>query len=282
MKPTVPLNTIQRWMQSVIEHPGSNEEAWKSEEAQRSLPFEEAYANVLPSTALSPVERIGIYRQMFFLRMTESMAIDYPGVKSFLGEEQFDRVIVEEYIRKYPSQSYTLNHLGRHFPLFIQESSLPNRDFLYDLARLELSITNILAAEELPVLSAQQIATVPQEQWETITLIPIAALELLEFNHTVCDYLSAVNDEMTPAAPQEENTFAVVYRKNFRVFWEELSAQQYVLLSALVSETPFGKALEVLINRFPGTEETLQQELFTWFNEWVGNGLFSRIEVAGG
>lgn len=83
MKKNIPLNTIQRWMQSVIEHPGSNDEAWRSDVAQSALPFDDAIANVLPSKTLSPVERIAIYRKMFFLRMTESMAIDYPGVKTY-------------------------------------------------------------------------------------------------------------------------------------------------------------------------------------------------------
>ncbi|MFA6468756.1 MAG: DNA-binding domain-containing protein [Bacteroidota bacterium] len=279
MNPNVPLSTIQQWMQSVIEHPGSNDEAWRSEQAERSLPFADAVANVLPSKTLSPVERIAIYRRMFFLRMTESMAIDFPGVKTFLGEDVFNRLIAEEYVRKYPSQSYTLNHLGRHFPLFIYESSLPNREFLFDLSRLELSITNTLAAEELPLLTAQQIASVPQGQWGNAILKPIAALELLEFKYDVCAYLDAVMDERTPDPPAMINSFTVVYRRDFRVFWEELSLRQYVLLDALVSQKPFSEALAILAGRFPEAEATLQKELFNWFNDWIASGYFSAVEL---
>ena len=109
MPSKIPLDTLQRWMQSVIEHKGSDAEAWHSEEAQQELPYEEAYLNVLPSTTLSPVERIAIYRRMFVLRMCDSMAADYPGVKHFFGEERFNKVVME-YVGKYPSKSYTLNY----------------------------------------------------------------------------------------------------------------------------------------------------------------------------
>lgn len=279
MKPTIPLDTIQRWMQSVIEHPGSNDEAWKSEQAQKELPFEEAYANVLPSKSLSPVERIEIYRRMFFLRMTESMTIDYPGVHHVLGEKEFDRVVAEEYIKKYPSHSYTLNHLGRQFPQFIRESDLPNREFLYDLARLELSVTAIMDADESALLKKQEIADVPPEKWESAKLIPITALELMGFEFNVCEYLDAVLEESETPAIKNEKIFAVVYRRNYRMFWDEITEPQYVLLNALVSGKAFGESIVLLADRFSGHREDLQRNLFEWFNEWVSSGYFSKIDL---
>ncbi|MDP1675544.1 MAG: DNA-binding domain-containing protein [Bacteroidota bacterium] len=279
MENNIPLTTIQRWMQSVIEHPGTNDEAWNSEQAQKELPFDEAYANVLPSKTLTPVERIGIYRKMFFLRMTESMAIDYPGVKNVLGEFEFDRIVAEEYVKKFPSHSYTLNHLGRYFPQFIQETDLRNKAFLYDLSRLELSITNNMDAEESPIVHQQEIASVQPDQWEHAILIPIAALEMLEFDHNVCEYLDAVIEEVTVPEIKNERTFVVVYRKTYRTYWDILSSQQYFLLSALVSRKTFSESIALLVEQFPDSQEELQQKLFEWFNEWVSSGYFSKIKL---
>ncbi len=275
----IPLETVQRWMQSVIEHPGTNEESWHSGQAQEALPYDEALSEVLPSKTLSPMERIAIYRRMFFLRMTESMAIDYPGVKQRLGEEAFDRLIADDYIRKYPSTSHTLNHLGRHFPKFILESKLKEKEFLYDLARLELSITTMMDMDESPLLTQKEIEAVAPEQWETAQLIPIAALELLQFRYDVCSYLDAVVDETEPAEPKAGTSYAAVYRNNFRMYWSELSEQQFTLLSSLASGTPFGKAIESLTDQFSGPGEDIQKKLFLWFGEWVQNGFFSRIEI---
>ena len=264
----------------MIEHPGTNDEAWRSEQAQKEMSFEEAYASVLPSKTLSPVERIAIYRRMFFLRMTESMAIDYPGVKYALGETEFDRMIAEEYVQKYPSHSYTLNHLGRSFPQFIQESNLKNKSFLFDLARLELSITNNMDAEESPVLQQQEIAAVKPDQWENAAFVPITALELLEFDYNVCEYLDAVVEEVDVPEIKNEKTFAVIYRSAYRTYWNILSKPQYFLLNTLVSGKSFGESIAMLAEQFPDSQEELQQKLFEWFNEWVSSGYFSKIKLS--
>ncbi len=279
MKRGIPLQTIQQWMQSVIEHPGSNDDAWRSAEAQRLLPFEEAVELVRSSSALSSVDRIGVYRKMFFLRMTESMAIDYPAVRSFLGEDEFDRLIAEEYVRQFPSSSHTLNHLGRNFPEFFRQSRHPHKDLLVDLARLELAVTNNMDAEELPLLTKETVAAVRPEQWSDVTLVPVAALEILSFDHTVHEYLDAVNDGAELPAIRREKSFVVVYRKSYRTFWDSLTEEQYTLLQSLITGVPFGTAIQSLADRFPGAEERLQGELFRWFNEWVSSGFFSSIQL---
>lgn len=266
-------------MQSVIEHPGTNDEAWKSEQAEKALSFDDAYANILPSKTLTPIERIAIYRRMFFLRMTESMAIDYPGVKHLLGDEAFDRIIAEEYVLHYPSNSYTLNHLGRYFPQFIQRSDLENKAFLFDLARLELSVTNNMDAVESPVLQSQEVTAISMEKWERAVLVPIAALELLEFRYNVCEYLDAVNGETTVPEIQKGKSFVVVYRKAYRTYWDILTHQQYFLLNTLLSGKTFGESITLLVEQFPDSQEELQQKLFAWFNEWVSSGYFSKIEL---
>ena len=277
MKPIPSLSTIQRWMQSVIEHPGTNIEAWNSEQAQKEIPFDEAVMGIRPSPSLSPMERIGIYRQMFFLRMTESMAIDYPGVKHTLGEEEFDRLIMEEYLRKHPSNSHTLNHLGRHFPRFIRDSSLKERSFLGELAQLELSVTEVMDAEESPLLTPEAIAAVPTDEWANVRLLPVAALQLHEFDHTVCEYLSAVNESEEPDPVKVERTFAAVHRTEYRTYWHVLSRQQHTLLNALITGSTIGEAVSLMEEQFPGMEEDLQKEVFQWFNEWIRDGYFSGV-----
>lgn len=272
----VPLSTLQQWMQAVIEHPGSTSDALRSDEASAHLPPDEGLEAIVNSGALSPAERIGIYRKMFFLRMTESMAIDYPGVKAFLGEERFDRLIADEYVKQYPSSSYTLNHLGRNFPAFLRASALPEREMLADLAELELAVTNSLDAAEMPLLGAERIAAIPPEGWGDVTFVPIQAVSVLTLGHSVADYLDAViNDDALPVI-QRRSTHILIYRRTFRTYWEELTPQQYRLLSLLLSGMRFGDALAALADAFP-IDASMQNDIFHWFGDWVGKGLFSDI-----
>jgi hypothetical protein len=274
---SIPLNIIQRWMQSVIEHPGSNDDAWHSPDAQQQVPYDEALTQIVSSSALSAVDRIAIYRRMFFLRMTESMAADYPAVQQYLGEEEFDRIVMQEYLRQYPSRSYTLDHLGRYFPEFFRASERADSAFLAELAGLELAVTSVLQAEERPLVTQQQIAAVPPEAWERVRLVPISALSLRRFQYNVCSFLDSVTEGNDVPNVLHETTYAVIYRNAFRAYWLTVSEEQYSLLSDLIAGTPFGEALAHCSERFPDDERQLQTELFLWFNTWVRNGFFSGI-----
>lgn len=273
-----PLHTLQQWMQSVIEHPGSDDEAWNSERATEALSADDAKNAVLPSRSLTPAERIAIYRRMFFLRMTESMQIDYPGVLHALGEREFDRLISEEYVRRYPSRSYTLNHLGRHFPEFLGTSDIPEKDFLADLARLELSITNIMDADESPVLTKELVAAVPADRWNTAVFIPVAALELLQFRYSVDEYLDAVNDGQPAPAVRMEPRYVVVFRQEFVPHWKSVSGEQYYLLKALTEGKPLAESIGILALAMSVDIAAAQENLFRWFGEWMTDGFFSRIQ----
>ncbi|MHB1048737.1 MAG: HvfC/BufC family peptide modification chaperone [Bacteroidota bacterium] len=274
----IPLKKLQQWMQSVIEHPGTDDEAWNSKQAADAISGEDAMNAVLPSKTLTSAERIAIYRRMFFLRMTESMQIDYPGVLHALGEQEFNRLISEEYVRRYPSQSYTLNHLGRHFPEFIGTSQIPGKEFLSDLARLELSITNIMDADESPTLTQEVVSAIPPERWNNAVLIPIAALELMRFQYSVDEYLDAVNDEKPVPAVRKEPTYVVVYRREFITYWKSISADQYHLLKALTKGKTLSESFDVLTHNASVNTAAAQENVFRWFGEWMTDGFFSGIQ----
>ena len=70
MAPKSGLARTQRWMQALIMHPGSDEEAVASEVAQAVVPAREFPKVVLPSKTLTSFERLGIYRQMYLARLT--------------------------------------------------------------------------------------------------------------------------------------------------------------------------------------------------------------------
>lgn len=276
------LRTVQQWMQTVIEHPGDGDTAWNSDAAQHLLTTESALAAVLPSATLSPMERIEIYRRMFVLRMTESMAVDYPGVRAALGGEAFDELVLNGYLRAHPSTSYTLDHLGRHFPEYLQTAAVDHPDFLSDLAALELSITRVLEAEESPLLTQEFVAGIPSAAWEDARIVPVEAVELHRFAHPVGRFLEAVNEERDLPGMEAVPSFTVVYRHHYRAYWQELTEPQFTLLELLCSGTRFGAALSALAGRFPADEHQRQDDLSRWFSEWIANGLFSHIHITEG
>ena len=270
------LETLQKCLQVFIAHTGTREEALAAFRAQAPR-YKEVFQTVLPATRLSSVERLEIYRSMYLGRLVEAMGVDYPGVRHFLGAEDFYE-LVRTYVRDYPSRSYTLNRLGDNLPDFICSSSgSGSRSFLYDLATLELAVSEVFDAPASPVLTAEQVARVEPSQWESVRLRPVAALRMLSFRYPVHHYLIALNERDVSVEPGERrDSWVAVTRRNYSCRHLELPRSGYELLESLVSGTTLGAA----IDRFAGRNDAdaiNEDELGRWFAEWVGAGMFQPV-----
>jgi len=271
------LGRLQRWMQEVISHPGPVEEAIVSPVAEREIPGENLGDVVLPSASMTSVERIGVYHGMYLMRMAEALQTDYPVLRYRLGEEAFAE-LVADYVQRFPSRSYTLNRLGDHLPQFLsEEEDRPDSEFLHDLARLELAMTQVYDEVEAPILSAEQLEAVPPEAWERAVLRPIPAFRLLAFKHAVIPDLVAYHEDRPSPRPRRRATWAAIYRRDYSVLRLELSRAEHDLLKALAGGTPLGEALA----RAAQAQKTSRQrpQIFKWFRTWIAEGLFTAIEV---
>ena len=269
------LTRLQRWMQEVVVHPGTVEEAIESESAIREIPSERLSEVVLPSHSMTSAERVGVYHGMYLMRMEEALETDYPVIRYHLGDHQFGH-LVREYVQRYPSTSYTLNRLGDHLPqFFLDEPEWHDAAFLHDLARLELAMTEVFDEEESPVLGSEELEAVPSDAWEEARLRPIPALRLLAFKHAVIPNLVAFHEDRPSPGPRRRATWVVLYRRDYSVLRLELSRAEYDLLKAIVEGAPLGEALATAA---ASKSQRQQAKVFRWFRTWISEGLFAAIE----
>jgi hypothetical protein len=272
-----PLDVVQRWMQAVIVHPGEIDDALASESAEQEIEASRLEDLVKRSHSLTPEERVEIYHGMYLLRMEEALGSDYPATKHFLGDETFTE-LVREYIQRHPSRSYTLNRLGDHLPKFFSdEPDRENAAFLHDLASAELAITQAFDAEESPRLTSEQVQSIPQESWAAARLRPAASLRLLETRHPVTDHLNAAKRDLPAPNARRKASYLVVWRKDYSVFQMELTRTEFVLLRSLAGGAPLGEAVAQALTSLKSSES--QKKVFKWFRTWIGEGMFSAVEV---
>jgi hypothetical protein len=270
------LPRIQKWMQAVIEQPGSVDEAVLSEAARRELEPADIDRVILPSKTLTPVERVGVYQGMYLLRMIEALEGDFPAVAHFLGHEEFAD-LVTRYVAAHPSSSYTFNRLGCHFPEFIRESrGVRRKGFAADLARLELAVTEAFDAPESPAWPAEEIARMPEDAWAGAVLQPIAAFRLGSYGYPVNAYLQSVKqDDHDHPDVGRKATHVAVWRKRYEVWRLDLSKPAHDFLADLVKGRPFGKAVASAARRLQGSPG---DQLFRWLRDWVAEGMFTGVE----
>jgi hypothetical protein len=151
MAPELALGGLQRWMQAVIVHPGTVDEALAAREAAALVPAGRTGSIVRPSASLTAAERVGVYHGMYLARMKEALESDYPALARFLGPKPWER-LVADYVKAHPSRSYTLNVLGRRLPDFVRTARVRRPAFCHDLARLEWAVSEVFDAPEAPPL----------------------------------------------------------------------------------------------------------------------------------
>jgi len=272
----LPLERVQRWMQAVVVHPGTVDDAIAS--ARADLRPERLADVVLPSRTLAPAERLGIYHGMYLLRMEEALKTDYPALGHFLRPDGFRR-LVRDYVGSFPSRSYTLNRLGDHLPEFVLAASgLRHRGFCHDLARLELAMTEVFDEAETPSLSAEAVAAVPPERWAEVRLRPIAALRLLALRYPVSAYVESMDRKAHPhPSPRRKDAWLAVFRRDYRIQRLELSRPAYDLLCDLAAGRSLGEAVTTAARR-RASAAARETQLYRWFRQWMAKGLFQGIE----
>jgi hypothetical protein len=273
------LATVQRWMQAVVVHPGRLPEAVADPATRKALAGADVGTVILPSKTLAPAERVGIYHGMYLLRMVEALESDYPALQHALGEPAFRR-LVEAYVQKHPSRSYTLNRLGDHLPDFVRRvGPARRRGFLYDLARLELAVTQVFDAPERRSLSNAEIAAVDPADWARARLTPVDAFRLLALRYPVNAYLKSVRDERHDHPRMaRKDTWVAVWRNDYRIWRMDLTRPGYDLLRHLAAGRPLGWAMARVLGG-KGRGRPTEDQVFRWFREWTSGGAFRAVHI---
>lgn len=275
------LRQLQQWVQAVLVHPHGAGCGVESAEATRYLDIPSASVGqvILASSTLEPIERLDVYARMYPLRMRDALATDYPVLKASLAPEAWSS-LVDAYVQTHPSVHPNLNQLGRQLPRYIRSlHGLGNLPFLADLAELELAMTLAFDAEDSLPLDARALATLQPREWSGAVFIPAPAFQLRAFAYPVNAYLQAVKEGARPLLPDAAPTFTAIYRKSWSVWRKHLSEDEYRMLQLLVQGRPAGKALKKLQrDRGLGPEE-LAASVRAWFQDWIEEGFFSRVEL---
>lgn len=266
-------------MQAVVVHPGTTGEALRSRGASIHLKPGRLGSVLLPSRTLTAAQRIAIYREMYPLRMREALASDYPGIEHFLADRFWDFVV--NYTRSHPSRAYTLNRLGDHVPAFLsRRSTLKHREFLKDLAILELAITQAFDSPESGVLQAQSLEAIPPDRLGRYRLVTVPSLRLVRLSWNAADYLDTVRDEdHRHPKPRRAPTLLAVVRRNYSVYRFPVDEGAFAVLRDLKEGMEIEKVVQRALGR-RGNRRARPDDFAAWFRRWTSEGLFSGVKPA--
>ena len=230
---------------------------------------------VLPSKALTSVERLEIYAYMYYARLLEILEEEYPTTRQILGPHEF-AVACRKFIARNPSRSRLLNGLSEKFPAFLART-LPRghrSGLAVDVARIERAMEDVFDAPRVEPMTAAQFAAIGVDQWERVRLQLNPALRMLKLRYPANDYIQAVRAGRKPRIPKPRPTFAIVFRRGFQVLRRDQEPEQFKLLQALAAGRVLGAAVRASIGGRSGSADRLAAKLGGWFREWAAAGIF--------
>ncbi len=281
------LDVIQRWLQSVIVHPGGVEAGIESSPAQDEVALTAGRIEemICRSNSQTSIERLEVYSNAYQARLLEVLIGEYPALVHALGEEVFVG-LAGGYLKEHPPRSYTLADLGRSFPEYLAGSRPVNQnedgspdwaDFLIDLARLERIYSEVFdgpGIEGQSTLQPDDVRGLSPEQWLTARLIPAPCVRLATFCFPVHDYATAIRHQQEPEVPTARPTRLAITRRDYILRRVELGEHEFIVVSALLEGQGIGDALERAVANYPGSVDELASDLKHWFRNWSAAGYF--------
>jgi hypothetical protein len=253
--------------------------------ARQGLGIADAAALVVSDERLDAVGRIGIYNDMYFMRLRGVLGQDFPALLGILGEDDF-RELLADYLQAHPPVDPCLREFARALPGFVAAhggEGFSTRPWISDLVALEWARADLFDRADAAPLTTAHLQALAPEQFASLRLqvVPATAILDVKFDvdqtwHAVLDAL-ATQDEadvgfpLEVDAPAAEPARLVIWRDGLAIQHRRASADEGPLLPVLVEGTTFGALCERLGQG--RSDEEAAQVAFGLLVTWIHGGL---------
>jgi len=286
---TADIVKLQRLMTHALLRPLTKDDGLQEKWIDGRAMADVAAEFIKPNDRLSAFERLQLYNRMYWFRLIDIMHADNPGLRAVVGDRKFDR-IVQAYLAKYPSRSFTLRNLGSRLPQFLLEEprlTAPHTKLAHAVAVFEWAQTVAFDEATRPVITPAEIGRTPPARLK-LALQPY--ITLLAPGFAVDDYVIAVKERdalRTEASnavdsaravkrsravrrPRRERVWLAVHRHNNRLFYKRLERPAFLILSALAAGRPLAQAVAA------GGRRVKPAQVSSWFATWTELGWLCR------
>ncbi|HWP67005.1 MAG TPA: DNA-binding domain-containing protein [Candidatus Limnocylindria bacterium] len=222
--------------------------------------------------------RLDVYAQMYWARLHDVLAEDYPRLAAILGPERF-RNLACRYLAAHPSEQPSVRHLGSEFAAFVSiDPDTRDVPFAGDLARLEWARLAVFDAPDAEPLRLEDLRAVPADEWPALSFALAPAVRVLRAEWPVHDVWRSLAGhapaEVAPSTVRPAYTRLRVWRTGFMVYQASMDAAEDVALACVVAGQTFARICEALATVVPPAEAArTAAELVL---RWIADGILIR------
>lgn len=242
------------------------------------LEGDKSILNEIINTPLASAElRMDVYRDAYYLRLIDILAMDYSVLKEWVGEETFSE-LASDYIDAYPSNQFSIRIFGRHFSKFLATHATA-APILKELATFEWKIAEVLDAADAPHITFEDVTKIPPESWGEMEFVLHPSIQIVPFFFNTPELWRALKEEQTPpeVIQQEIPITWLFWRFNHEAYFISINEPQLAMLQLIQSNKNFGEICEDLTEFF--AEEEVVQFAAGTLRSWVDQGIFSAVKL---
>jgi hypothetical protein len=240
MKSALGLDEVQSLLWRLLTAPAGVASGVAALQEEGALASEGLGWLVRPSATLSPTERLDIYADMYFYRLRDCLAEDFPTLAKWLGPARFHN-LVTDYLLVHPSRHPSLRELGRELPGFLESRPLaPPFRAASDLAALEWARVDVFDETDAEPLARQDLIERATASPEHFRLALVPAVRLIRLESAVLKLWRGLEDDGELPAVGDTATGdpipVCVWRRDFALCHRSLEPDEARCLGALAGE----------------------------------------------
>lgn len=237
------------------------------------------HQSVVATQKVPIATRLGIYREAYQARLLEALASNYPCLKKYMGDKEFQKIGFD-YLETHPSSFRSIRWFGDELALFLsQQDSLSQHPYLAELAEFEWKMTLTFDAEDTHLLTMEQMATIPPDAWSEMKMIAQPSLQRMNFSWNVLSIWQNITQEKPPESPVKQPlpTPWVLWRTDYINRFYAMSEDEAWAMDKVLCGVTFGKLCEGLCSFVD--EQDVGMRAATLLKSWIQSGLLADITL---
>jgi hypothetical protein len=195
-------------------------------------------------------ERMDLYAGAYRARLVDSLGVDFPGLWTMLGDEQFYQLCLD-YIRRHPSSYPSIRWFGNRLPEFLRQNA-PYNEYpqVAEMAAFEWAQGLVFDARDAAAVSLETLAEVSPQEWADMCLEFVPAMQRLDLSWNIPLLWSAIDRKEDPMPELEQQGYPVgwlLWRQDLVPGWRRLDVDEAWALDQAREGECFGNICEGLL-----------------------------------
>ncbi|MEP6885781.1 MAG: DNA-binding domain-containing protein [Gammaproteobacteria bacterium] len=232
---------------------------------------------IVDAPPLPALERLGIYRNAYQVRLIEALDDTYPVLHALLGDEMF-LAMGEEFVAAHPSVYRSIRWYGSELAEFISSNPpYAEQPILAEIARLEWTLASVFDSADAEPVGRAALAGRDSAMWSALRFEFHPSVRRLRLKwNTAAVWQAMSHGEMPPEPACAEYPVPwLLWRQDLQNYFRSMTADEAAALEAALNGGNFGDICEGLGEHLPTEEIPLRAAGL--LGAWADSGIIVAV-----